>query len=307
MYKFNNIPISEYGALPSPQNEYLALTGQFSLPKRKGKTEHNWGVEIEPYIEENDIELDGRTLTFSALIKADEFTLKSKVENFVNACLICKEISTDYDTFRVFCRDRIEVREHGDFAIITARFWQENVEMRCFTSLPPPVQTQCFASLQIDEYDLRRQFGIIISEKSSLESIAKRIESQTTEFYTKTQYRELTTARIECAMIGSSVSDLYEKITQFQALLYKPELRLLKLPYNGQIYFANVYFKDGFTARIEHETIIRFSLNAVVVDFQRVNAWQKLRLTGNNLLRRISNGNLRIAKILNFKFEIKEL
>lgn len=289
-YRLDNIPISEYGALPSPRNanEALAVTGAFSLPKRIGQTERNWGTSIEPYVEKDDIEIDGRTLTFSVLIQADERLLKEKVEKYVNACVACRKLSTDFDDFKVFCREKIEVQEHGTFALVVARFKQPDFVLK------PLVKTPSYTGAwQLEEYDLRKDFGIIIAEKSSLESIAKRIESPTTEFYTQTEFRELSTVRINCSMIGSSVADLYDKITQFQALLYKPETRLLKLPYSGQIYFATVYFKDGFSAQIIHENVIKFTLNAVVINVSNIDIWKQLRLTSAGTLRRLNGGSLR--------------
>ena len=68
IYKLNNVPISSYGAYPVLSSEKLALSGIFDCPKRKSPTERNWGTSIEPWVDEQDIILEGIELSMDIAI-----------------------------------------------------------------------------------------------------------------------------------------------------------------------------------------------------------------------------------------------
>ena len=72
--EINKKPISHWGlkegAINSTKNG-MSLSGQFSLPKRLGKTYHDWQGVIEPYVSANDIHFDGRDLTLSLVMMCD--------------------------------------------------------------------------------------------------------------------------------------------------------------------------------------------------------------------------------------------
>ena len=84
IYKIDNKPLSYFGAHPARGHHFFALEGFFDLPKRTGKTEYDWGTSIEPFVMEEDIRLDGRTLTFNVVMKKD------KVDTYKAACVLCK-------------------------------------------------------------------------------------------------------------------------------------------------------------------------------------------------------------------------
>ena len=292
-YRLNDIPITDYGAVPIARSGYLALTGIFDLPKRKGNTEHSWGTSIEPYLKECDIDIDGRALTLSVGIRDHNLqSLTKKVAAFTNACKECRSIATAFDTFNVYCTGQVEVQEFGHFAIITTRFWQEDIEWKEIKDVTPSYGN----GYVMDGYNLARDFGIHIANKQSFDSIAKRIDIPTTEFYRQTRWREQTTVRLHCSMIGRDVADLYRKMRQFHKLIYRSGIRILQWSTGGDggIHsVAHVYCTRGFTVQIPAQTMLRFSIPLVVeeifnnnLNYLRVTAPDRsLRYTENREVR----------------------
>lgn len=82
-YKLDDIDISSYDAFPyvgqtKDSKDCIAISGVFDLPKRKGTTEYNWGTSIEPFVDAEDIELDGRTLVLSLVVRSEN--VKSQLD-----------------------------------------------------------------------------------------------------------------------------------------------------------------------------------------------------------------------------------
>lgn len=79
-YKLDDIDISSYDAFPyvGQTKDCIAISGVFDLPKRKGITEYNWGTGIEPFVDAEDIELDGRTLLLSLVVRSEN--VKSQLD-----------------------------------------------------------------------------------------------------------------------------------------------------------------------------------------------------------------------------------
>jgi hypothetical protein len=89
IYKLNNVPISSYGAYPVLSSEKLALSGIFDCPKRKSPTERNWGTSIEPWVDEQDIILEGIEMSMDIAIPTASINLlKDEV-------LACTELDID--------------------------------------------------------------------------------------------------------------------------------------------------------------------------------------------------------------------
>lgn len=248
IYKLDNIPLSSLGAYPSRGVGYFALDGMLDLPKRIGKTEHDWGTSIEPFVQAQDIEFDGRTLTLVAVMKPD------KVESFKAACITCRTLSFDHDYFDVVCRDEIEVNEVGAYRIVIAKFWQNDFTLKPITLFPSGSGVY-----MIDGFDLNKDFGIYISQSNSLSNTAKRIDVGTTEFYTRTNHRGTREITLRCSMLGYSFSDVYHKMNQFHTVLMQPGLRQLSL----RNFTANVYFKDGITVNVITPIVLRFNLKGI--------------------------------------------
>ncbi|MDR0207347.1 MAG: hypothetical protein LBI45_08855 [Bacteroidales bacterium] len=247
-YKLDNIPLSSFDALPGRSNQAFALEGMLDLPKRISSAEHDWGTSIEPFVQTEDIQLDGRTLTLYAVVKSE------KVNAFKSACVACKVLSFDYDSFNVACRDEIEVIPVNQYDIVKAKFWQNNFMLKPIT-VTPSVQGE----YMLDNFNLNKDFRIVIEKSNSPANTAKRIEVATTEFYIRTNYRGTRETTLNCAMLGSGFADLYNKMNQFQAVLMQAGTRTLKIKNN----VFNLYFKDGITVNIAGEKVLSFTLKAV--------------------------------------------
>jgi len=249
-YKLDDIPISNYGAQPALSGQYFALHGILDLPKRLGKTEHDWGTTIEPFVQDQDIELDGRMLTLHAVMEPGD------LEAFKSACISCKVISTEYDSYNVVCKDEIMVHNVGNYLFTQVDFWQNDFVLKPITIIPSGS-----GLFRLDDFDLRNDFGIIIAQSNNILNTAKRIEVGTTEFYEKTNYRGLREINLRCSMIGNSFADVYDKISQFEAVMMSSGMHVLTLQNKA----FNVYFKDGLTVDVVLNNILKFTIKAISV------------------------------------------
>ena len=127
-YKLDDIDISSYDAFPyvGQTKDCIAISGVFDLPKRKGITEYNWGTGIEPFVDAEDIELDGRTLLLSLVVRSEN--VKSQLDKLKKACISCRRLSTRFGSFNVICKDEISVEEYVtlNMAIVQVKFWQQS-------------------------------------------------------------------------------------------------------------------------------------------------------------------------------------
>ena len=127
-YKLDDIDISSYDAFPyvGQTKDCIAISGVFDLPKRKGTTEYNWGTGIEPFVDAEDIELDGRTLLLSLVVRSEN--VKSQLDKLKKACISCRRLLTGFGSFNVICKDEISVEEYVtlNMAIVQVKFWQQS-------------------------------------------------------------------------------------------------------------------------------------------------------------------------------------
>ncbi len=249
-YKLDGISITNYGAKPVRTNQAFALHGMFDLPKRISPTEYNWGTSIEPFVEAEDIKLDGRVLTLNVAVNHENVT------QFSEACTQSTKISTTHDIYDVVCRDEIEVQNIGNYCLVIAKFWQNN-----YTLGPTPTDPSVSGSFRLDDYDFKKDFGIYVSKSNNLSNTAKRIEVATTEFYARTNYRGSKDIILNCSMITSSAASLFYNMKRLHALMMAPGLRTLVTPNKT----FTVYFKSGLTATAFKENILQFNLTATVV------------------------------------------
>lgn len=245
-YKLDNIPLSSLGAIPSRGNQFFALEGMLDLPKRIGTTEYNWGTSIEPFVDAEDIELDGRTLVLHVLVR------RINLDAFKSACVACTELSFDYDAFQVVQKDEIKVEEIGVYCKVEIPFWQDKVDIK-----PITVSQSGVGNYRIDGYDLVKDFGTYIGKSGDIHNTAGRIDVQTTELYTKTKYRGAWNIGLECSMLGNNFSDVYDKMSQLHAVLTGAGSHRLLIRNNA----FKVYFRDGLTASVVSDRLVKFILN----------------------------------------------
>lgn len=260
MYYIDGVDISSFGAVGVLASEASALTGMFNLPRRKGETEYNWGTGIEAFVDNEDIELEGRTLTLTVLVKGTTYTEYSeRLNRFKTACIQCKVFGTVFGNFNVIQKDDITITEYPghNMALVTLKFYEDVVILPLLNVIPSGR-----AGFLIDGYNLRKDFGIGVSEVKDTRNSGKRIDINTTAPYKQTKYRDKSTVTLKCWMIGGSLIDLYNKMVQFFALCMKPGLRTLTMPDGSTL---DLYIKDGVTVKIEHETALSFDLKLRVI------------------------------------------
>lgn len=260
VYYIDGVDISSFGAVGVLASEASALTGVFNLPRRKGETEHNWGTEIEAFVDSKDIELYGRTLTLTVLVKGTTYAeYLERLNSFKTACIQCKVLGTVFGNFNVIQKDDITITEYpnDNIALVTLKFYEDVVVLPLLG-----VTSSGGSGFLIDNYNLRKDFGIGVSEIKDTRNPGKRIDVNTTATYKQTKYRDKSTITLKCWMIGSSLVDLYNKMGQFSTLCMKPGLRALTMPDGSTL---DLYIKDGITVKIEHETALAFDLKLRVV------------------------------------------
>jgi len=256
MYKIDGKDLSEYGAIPSKSDGMTALSGVMSLPKRTGTTEYDWGTSIEPFVDAEDIELDGRKLTLCVTIKADDTELLSKIEAFKNACISCTSLTNDFGTFQVIQKYEITVTKYVGVALITVPFWEQN-----YVVATNDIKPSNSGSYMLDEYDLFKDFGISMSSSNGINNTSERIDVSTTLPYMATAYRSAMDLSLTCKMFGESLADLYQKITKFEALCISPGTHQIKCKNTSR----TIYFKDGIDVKVEANTVLSFDLKCRVI------------------------------------------
>lgn len=249
-YTLDKIPLSYYGATPSLNGQAHSLHNAFDLPRRVGTTEHNWGTSIEPFVDEEDIELDGRNLVLHVSIKKD------LLQAFLDACVDCTEIGTPYDTFEVVCKDEIKVDTFDDWCRVSVPFYQNEFRLKTLSRTPSGG-----GPFLLDGYSMVVDFKTNISAINGIRDTARRIEVQTTEFYDRTSFRSTRSIDLAGAITGYNIADFYDNVTQLQVLMMLPGLRELSLRNND--FF--VYFKDGMTVEMVSDNIAIFKMKATVI------------------------------------------
>lgn len=256
-YSLDGADIASLGAVPRVDinQECIALSGVFDLPKRKGVTEHNWGTSVEPFVAKEDIELDGLTLELQLCVKGEDY--KAKLDGLRNACVSCRKLGSSFGEFDVLVKDTIQVDEYATIklALVSVKFWQQE-----YTHRELLIQPSGNGRMTLDGYDLSKDFGIYTASCRGLENMPKRIEVNTTLPYTSTIYREPLDITFSCSMVGNSLLELYGKMKQFHALCIRPGMRTLK--HGNKTY--NIYFKDGIKVKAKLDTLLKFELKCRV-------------------------------------------
>lgn len=158
-YKLDDIDISSYDAFPyvGQTKDCIAISGVFDLPKRKGTTEYNWGTSIEPFVDAEDIELDGRTLVLSLVVRSEN--VKSQLDKLKKACISCRRLSIGFGSFNVICKDEISVEEYVslNMAIVQVKFWQQS-----YIPAEIGINPSGGNNYVMDGYSLNADFGIYV-------------------------------------------------------------------------------------------------------------------------------------------------
>lgn len=258
-YKFDGVYVAAWGVTPFTDEAGVALEGVFDLPKRTGETEHNWGTEIEAYVEAEDIVIDGRKLTLKVLLKgADEADYAGKLADFRRACVELRRLSCEFGELDVLVKDEVSVEElPGCAAVVSVPMWEELVMIPGLV-----VNGSGRKGISLDEFCLEQDFGVIVQGWKGSQDVGKRIEVQTTEPYLRTEFRDRGEVTLSGWMKGENWQEVYARMRQLQALCMRPGLRELAFP-DGTV--CRGYVKDGMTVKPGFGCVLSFDLKVRMI------------------------------------------
>lgn len=114
-YAINNIPLSNYGIVPSRvTGSNIALGGHLDVPSRIGKTYHDWTGEegFEPYVRASEIRHGGRALRFSGFLVAESKALA--YEQLADFYMLLRQLTdlatftTPWGTYQVYFKEGVD-------------------------------------------------------------------------------------------------------------------------------------------------------------------------------------------------------
>lgn len=253
-YRFDGVDVAAWGVTPFADEAGVALEGVFDLPKRIGETEFNWGTEVEAYVKAEDIVTDGRKLVLKGLLKgADEADYAGKLADFRRACVRLRRLSCEFGEFDVLVKDAVSVEElPGCAAVVGVPMWEQTVVVPQLV-----VKGSGRSGVSVDEYDLERDFGVVIPDWKGRKDVGKRIEVPTTEPYRRTEFRDGGVVTLSGWMKGEDWLEVYGRIRQLQALCVRPGLRELWFP-DGTV--CRGYVKDGLAVKPGFGCVLSFDL-----------------------------------------------
>lgn len=250
MYKINDTPISHWNLKPATIKTKLdayALSGIWSLPKRLGKTHHNWSGTIEPYVDADDIVWDGRELELKLSCTAKTQTERNAIidkfkSDIGNAFTISHDV---LGTFEVGL-EQIKVKEHGGgWAELTLMMRQCAPPIG--TTLPPTDGTSDNPVCGIDNRSWQ-SLGLVVSSIDNRLQLPKWKEYGVTKNPLKDTfcagYRDTLPFEINATLKGATYADFSRNVSSLQALIGSAGLRTIR-------YFDKTLFDafcvDGFT------------------------------------------------------------
>lgn len=254
IYKFDNVDIASYGVLPMRGDGGVAISGMFDFPKRKGEIERNWGNQVEPYLDREDLEYDGRTIGLKLVMENAE-----NLGRFRTACLACRVLGTELGNFDVVLASEVNVENVNEKLLkMELKFNENKVGFEDLT-----LAGSGGTGIRVDDFNLARDFGITVAEVKGDLKIPKRIEVSTTAPYMNTRYRENPSVSLECVMRDRDLKAIGARMRQFHALWRQPGTRVLHLA-DGRT--RNVFVKNGFNVTVVNDGIVKFTLNLTEYD-----------------------------------------
>lgn len=262
-YKIDDQPLAYFKAIAVLSDEAEALTGTYSMPKRKGETQRNWGTSVEPYVSAGDITFDGRDLTLhAAVVESTEVALQQRLAQLQAACIACRRLTTPHGSYKVLVKGEIksDFLKGRKIAHVSIPFFEEEVTFPPLTIRPTSYTDK--NTYRLDGYNLAPDFGITVIGINGLTDISKRIEVNTTSPYPFTHFRELREITLRCSMESRHPLPAHIRMGQFHTLCSLPGLRTLT--YEGTT-LCHGFIKDGFSAKINKFNRINFDLKITTI------------------------------------------
>lgn len=141
-YYLNGQALSDFGFVPGhAPGSNLALSGAWDMPARRGDTSYTWQEEngIEPYVEQEDILFDTRSIKLVGSISASDRTVfwnrLEAFRAFVESLPAVFELRCDWAVRRVSRRAEMKADvKNGRVALITLAFTESEPDI---SGLPP--------------------------------------------------------------------------------------------------------------------------------------------------------------------------
>lgn len=245
-YTINNTPLAHWGVqagtVGTPLTGY-ALSGVWSLPKRRGQTHCVWPTEgVEPYVASGDIVLDGRDLTWSLACKAStRGELAAKIEAFL------AEVP-DHFTLAHPILGTYHVGLQEAVPTVRGRVWaQLTLKLR----EPQPVLGTVLPQTDGGAYGIDgrswARLGLVVSKSDGVHDLpawkplAVTLDPQR-DTWAK-GYRTARTLTIAATIKGDTYADFAAKVAGLQALLSAPGVRSVALS-DGTV--CEAFCVDGF-------------------------------------------------------------
>lgn len=176
MYTLNNISLDDYGFIPSQSDgSNLAITGVWDMPKRMGKTYHDWTDKdgIEPYVAVEDIRFEGRDIQLVGLIRgSSELDAIQKTQSFydmMDAITDVVTLSCPWGSWKVYVSGMIKARYVGAGTVkITIPFREPKVALVSPPEAPTNLAATNITDVQIDIAwgDVGNEIGYIIERRT---------------------------------------------------------------------------------------------------------------------------------------------
>jgi|GEM_PF-839693 len=251
LYLINGTSLSDYGAIPAPHSgTHSALKGMFDFPRRKGKTEKEWGSEIEAFTQSDDLEFYGRKHSLKVYIKGSSMPdLISKINAFAEAFKNGEvDLTTPYGIYTVVLKENIITTVFRDLfsAHMTVNLWEDTYVIPALT-----LNGSGGTGYRIDDINLRQDLGVVIESKSGHLDTPHRLDVKPTAPDPGSAYRKPRDITLKCSMLCDDLMQLNSRMQQLHALIGAAGMHTFTTP-DGSTH--EVYFKDGMTVS---KTILR--------------------------------------------------
>lgn len=245
-FRLNTIRLINYGIYGGQApGSNIAVDGCYDMPKRIGKTYHDWGDEdgIEPYVDASEIFYAGRDIEFHGLMFGTNSQIYANLETFrtaIDALTGTQAFLTPYGTFDVRVQNYNVVTFNGG-ASIDIKFREPVVD---FGEVElPSTGTNAYT---IDGIPMT-SFGLYPSVKSEVHDLPQYKDQDCTKYGaesfhpTKRKFNEL---ELKGFMEADDLSDFSDKVGALYTLFSQDGMRYMK--FNDE--FAVTGFSDeGFT------------------------------------------------------------